>query len=338
MDIFRSNQQLASSTAEAIAISPDALIMARSMRRSGGATLLPTTFLRGGVFSVRGGVKHDDNCVAELAKSISTVGIIAPIVVREADVGEFEVIAGERRLLAARLLKMVEVPCIVRECTDAEALTLSLIENLQRNNLSPIEKARGLQRLLVDMALTQQQIGERIGMPQSAIAHHLRLLRLPVEVQHLIHDGSLSAGHGKILAGVKDPKRAIDLALDCIAKSRSVRDLETSLTSAADRVVHGRACPETAEGGEQRTAADSSKRAREERELANGVFVVIKDDGGELCSGKIEIPYYSVTEKEWVLNTLSRIDRRTNAHGRPDLRHGRRHAAALSAVSGCAPE
>ncbi len=338
MDTFRSNQERASGTLEEIAVFQGVLLMPRSMGRTDGTTLIPTTALRSGVFSVRGGVTHDDNCVLELAKSVSAVGIIAPIVVREARVGEFEVIAGERRLLAARLLKMAEVPCIVRECSDAEALTLSLIENLQRNNLSPIEKARGLKRLLVDMALTQREVGERIGMPQSAIAHHLRLLRLPVEVQHFIHEGSLSAGHGKILAGVKDPKHVIDLALDCIEKSRSVRDLETSLTCAADRVACEAPCLGAADGGERRTAADATKRAREERELPNGVFVVIKEEGGEHCGGKIEIPYYSQTEKEWVLNTLSRNERRTSARRGPELRQGRRRAAALSTVSGCAPE
>lgn len=292
MDICQSSQERASSASERAPLPRRALSGLRSRRHSDGAMLIPIASLRSGAFSVRVSARHDDSSVVELAKSMSAVGIIAPIVVRESDAGEFEVIAGERRLLAARLLKMTEVPCIVRECTEAEALTLSLTENLQRNNLSPIEKARGLTRLLVDMALTQCEIGERIGMPQSAIAHHLRLLRLPEEVQHLIHDGALSTGHGKVLAGVKNAEQAVELALDCVAKNRSVRDLEASLSGE----MHEDARPK---------GPDPTRRKREERELPNGVFVVIKEDGVEVGGGKIEIPYYSVTEKEWVLNALA---------------------------------
>ena len=290
MDTCQSNHEWGSGTSEGATLAEKTLVGPRKKRTPGGAMLIPTRLLRAGVFSVRVSARHDDSSVLELAKSVSAVGIIAPIVVRKSKRGGFEVIAGERRLLAARLLRMGKVPCIVRVCTEAEAFTLSLTENLQRNNLSPIEKARGLMKLLADMGLTQQEIGERIGMPQSAIAHYLRLLRLPAEVQQLIHDGALSTGHGKVLAGVKDPKHAIDLALDCIANNRSVRDLEASLSAAVDRVVHG--------------SSDSAKKMREERELPNGVFLVIKEHGDDVGSGKIEIPYYSLTEKEWVLRAL----------------------------------
>lgn len=317
------NQERAAGIADELTIST-ARIMPRSITSPTGVMLIPTTSLRSGVFTVRWSQKDDESSVLELAKSVSASGIIAPIVVREAGPAEFEVIAGERRLLAARLLKMLEVPCLVRECNDAEALTLSLTENLQRNNLSPIEKATGLRRLVIDMGLTQQEIGERIGVPQSVIAHHLRLLKLPVEVQHLIHEGVLSTGHGKVLAGVKDRKRVIDLALECVEQNRSVRDLETSLAGAAD-------------GAASRKAAEA-RRTREERELPNGVFLIIKENFGDACSGTIEIPYYSVTEKEWVLNAVSKTERRTKEHGRPETRRSARLALGASAVSGCAPE
>lgn len=319
---FQVNQERTSSISEEVTLST-ALIMPRSIRRSGGATLIPITSLRSGVFSVRVGLTDDGNSVLELAKSVSASGIIAPIVVREVRVGEFEVIAGERRLLAAKLLKMAEVPCVVRECTEAEALTLSLTENLQRNNLSPIEKARGLRRLVAEMALTQQEVSERIGMPQSAIAHYLRLLGLPVEVQHLIHDGVLSMGHGKVLAGLKDRKRAVDLAMECVAKNRSVRDLEMCLSAAADPIAH-------------RYTADSPRKTREERELPNGVFLIIKENLGEVCSGTIEIPYYSEAEKAWVLSALS--ERRARQHRRLEADHKGKFGLTGSVDSDYVPE
>lgn len=291
---------------------------ASTQRKSTGATLIPTAALRSGAFSVRASHQMDyHSSVSELAKSIAALGIIAPIVVRKTKVGDFEVIAGERRLAAARILKILEMPCIVKECSDAEALTLSLTENLQRNNLSPIEKAMGLRRLLFDMCLTQQDVGERIGMPQSAIAHHLRLLKLPAEVQRLIHEGALSTGHGKVLAGVNDAGRAVDLAFECVAKSRSVRELEMSVSEAVD-------------GGGDETSADSPRRTREERELPNGVFLVIKETPGEACNGKIEIPYYSVVEKEWVLKALAAGKRLANERGRPDMRYRNRDVPGVS--------
>ena len=174
---------------------------------------IPTSLLRSGAYTVRTDLASDGAAVPELAESIAAAGIIEPLVVRQADDGTYEVVAGERRLLAARSLQLREVPRIVTECTKNEALMISLTENVQRTDLNPMEKAYGLSRLLEDFALTQEEIGWRIGMSQSAIAHHLRLLVLPAEVQELIKNGTLSMGHGKVLAGLGDKKQAVALAL-----------------------------------------------------------------------------------------------------------------------------
>ena len=230
--------------------------------------------------------------MSELIASIESVGIIEPVVVRQVDTDAYVIVAGERRFRAARFLKLRQIPCVVTHCTDSEALVISLTENLQRSDLDPVEKAYALRRLIDEFALTQQEIGKRVGMSQSAIAHHLRLLTLPQEVRHLISEGALSVGHGKVLAGIADAHDAIDAARDCVSKNQSVREFEASLSSARSK-------------DENRLPRGCVRNSREERELRNGLFLVIKESREERGSGTIEIPYYSIDEKNWVLQALS---------------------------------
>jgi ParB family chromosome partitioning protein len=234
----------------------------------------------------------EDESLSELVASIASLGIIEPIVVRQVDVDSFVVVAGERRFAAARLLNLRQVPCVVMQCSDSEALVISLTENLQRSDLDPIQKACALRRLLDDFALTQEQIGKRVGMSQSTIAHYLRLLSLPRGVQRLISEGALSVGHGKVLAGMDDEHEALDAALDCISKNKSVREFEAWVASERGKT-------------DKRSSRESLRNKREERELRNGLFLVIKESREEAGNGTIEIPYYSLDEKEWVLNALS---------------------------------
>jgi ParB family chromosome partitioning protein len=212
-------------------------------------------------------------------------------VVRQAGPGVFTIIAGERRLAAARLLELTEVPCLVKNCTEQEALMIALTENIQRRDLTPIEKAKGLRRLQTDCHLSQEEIGKRIGMSQSAIAHYLRLLDLPREVQTLIDGGELSMGHGKVLAGVAREAQVTELALDCVSQNRSVRDLEMLL---ANRQQPGR----------RGWDSESPTKRKEEIELPNGVFVIIRCSR-DPESGTIEVPYYSQHEREWTIKALS---------------------------------
>lgn len=234
----------------------------------------------------------DDESMSELVTSIASLGIIEPIVVRQVEPDVFIVVAGERRFAAARLLDLRHVPCVITECSDSEALVISLTENLQRSDLDPIEKARALRRLLEDFALTQEEIGKRVGMSQSTIAHYLRLLSLPEEVRRLISEGALSMGHGKALVGMDDEQEAIEAALDCISNNKSVREFEAWVSSARKKADEG-------------AARESLRNKREERELRNGLFLVIKESRAQAGSGTIEIPYYSPDEKEWVLNVLA---------------------------------
>jgi ParB family transcriptional regulator, chromosome partitioning protein len=252
--------------------------------------LLPTESLSYSNYILRADVAADTQAIADLAESIAASGIIQPLTVRPTRCGEFEVVAGVRRLMAARALGLPEIPCIVRSCSHGEALMISLTENLQRSDLNAIEKAHGLQKLVNEFCLTQTEIGRRIGMSQSAIAHHLRLLLLPVEVQSLVRQGTLSIGHGKLLAGIVDTRRAVELALHCASEGSSVRQLEELLARTAAMKKAPR--------------CDKPTKLRLARELPNGVFLVIKESATDPVCGTIEIPYYSREEKSWVMAAL----------------------------------
>jgi ParB family transcriptional regulator, chromosome partitioning protein len=252
---------------------------------------IATECLRSGMLGVRADSGTDDISMPELADSVRAQGVIEPIVVRKAAGGFFEVVVGERRLMAAKLANLPEIPCVVTECSDSEAVLLSLTENLQRSDLNPIQKARGLRRLLDDFQLSQWDIGRRIGMSQSAIAHYLRLLTLPVQVQDLIGRGVLSMGHGKLLASGGNDAQVLNLARECVAGKKSVRELESSLSSMRAET-------------DPRRERESPRKRRDERDLPNGVFLVIKENSRDTSCGTIEIPYYSEEEKEWVLVAL----------------------------------
>jgi len=271
-----------------------ALATSRGMGAANGRCLrvIDTARLRSSESGLRSDSSAESESMSALIASIAALGVIEPIVVRRLDTDAFVVVAGERRFAAAKLLNLRQVPCVVAQCSDSEAVMISLTENLQRSDLDPIEKACSLRRLLDDFALTQEEIGKRVGMSQSTIAHHLRLLSLPREVRHLIREGALSMGHGKVLAGVDDEHEAIDAALDCISKNKSVREFEAWLSGERGRT-------------EKRASRESVRNKREERELRNGLFIVIKENREKMGSGTIEIPYYSADEKDWVLKALS---------------------------------
>lgn len=172
----------------------------------------------------------DPNGLQELADSIREHGVLQPIVVREEGAG-YTIIAGERRWRAARLAGLTEIPAIVRECGPQEAAQLSLIENLQRAGLNPIEEACGYSALMSEYGLSQDQVAEGIGKPRSTIANALRLLSLPEDVRKLITDGKLSGGHGKVLAGIEDAGEASRLAQTAAESGWSVRELEKAVKS-----------------------------------------------------------------------------------------------------------
>lgn len=169
--------------------------------------------------------RFDDETIGALAASIREVGILQPIVVRKAGVG-YELIAGERRLRAARVAGLATVPVVVRDTDDADTLREALIENIHREDLGPIELAEAFRQLLEELGLKQEELAERVGVSRSHIANTIRLLQLPIDVQQLLTDGKLQAGHARSLLSLGDGEAQTALGLRTVAEDLSVREVE----------------------------------------------------------------------------------------------------------------
>jgi ParB family chromosome partitioning protein len=169
--------------------------------------------------------RWDDETLQELAASIREVGILQPIVVRKAGAG-FELVAGERRLRAARLAGLATVPVVLRDSSDSDLLREALIENIHREDLGPIELAEAFRQLLEELGLKQEDLADRVGVSRSHIANTIRLLSLPLDVQQLLADEKISAGHARTLLALGDPEAMATLALRIAAEDLSVRETE----------------------------------------------------------------------------------------------------------------
>lgn len=168
----------------------------------------------------------DEDALAELADSIAKHGVIQPLLVRPMPDGSYQLVAGERRWRASRMAGLTEVPVVIKELSDDEAMALALIENLQREDLNAIEEAQGIKALMDTLSLTQDEAAERVGKSRPAVANALRLLKLPDSVIALVSDGKLSPGHARALLGFKDEQDIIETADLIIEKELTVRDVE----------------------------------------------------------------------------------------------------------------
>lgn len=168
----------------------------------------------------------DEDALAELADSIAKHGVIQPLLVRPMPDGSYQLVAGERRWRASRMAGLTEVPVVIKELSDDEAMALALIENLQREDLNAIEEAQGIKALMDTLSLTQDEAAERVGKSRPAVANTLRLLKLPDSVIALVSDGKLSPGHARALLGFKDEQDIIETADLIIEKGLTVRDVE----------------------------------------------------------------------------------------------------------------
>lgn len=171
----------------------------------------------------------DNEALAQLADSIAANGVLQPILVRESNNGMYSIIAGERRWRASKLAGQTEIPAIIMDADEFTAAKIAMIENLQRENLNPCEEARGYAELMSAYSLTQEEIAEQIGKSRSAIANSMRLLDLPEEIMDMLATGTLSAGHGRTLLGLKDKSKMIPLAERTAARNLSVRELEATV-------------------------------------------------------------------------------------------------------------
>lgn len=174
----------------------------------------------------------DKNALEELAESIAQNGLLQPILVREYGMGRYQIIAGERRFRASKIAGLTEIPAIVLDKDDRKAAEIALIENIQRENLNPIEEAMAFRALAEEYQLTQEELSMKVGKSRSAIANSTRLLDLPDEVLALVASGELSAGHGRTLLGLKSREAMLPLAESVIVNDLSVRQLEEAVKRA----------------------------------------------------------------------------------------------------------
>jgi ParB family transcriptional regulator, chromosome partitioning protein len=239
----------------------------------------------------------DEDALNELANSIREHGIVQPIVVRPLDDGFFELIAGERRWRASQRAGLARLPAVVREAGDDSALELALIENLQREDLNPMEEAQAYERLITDFGLTQEEVARRVGKNRATIANMLRLLRLPPEVQQWLRENRLTTGHAKALLSLSDLDAILDSAKKIIQGSYSVRQAETLVARYANSSLK-----DDPAGG--RGAVDPNvKAAIHALEQALGTKVTVQESGGK---GKIELHFYSFEEMNRLYEGLLR--------------------------------
>ncbi len=168
----------------------------------------------------------DDEALSELADSIREHGVLQPLIVRPVADGSYQLVAGERRWRASRLAGLTEVPVIVRTLNDSEVAVIALIENLQRENLNPIEEAEGISRLIEEYSFTQEQAAEKLGKSRTAVTNTLRLMNLPEKVRSLVSDEFLTAGHARALLGLTEKGIIEEIADEVVAKKLSVRETE----------------------------------------------------------------------------------------------------------------
>lgn len=236
----------------------------------------------------------DEEKLNELAASIEEHGLIQPVVLRKAEKG-YEIVAGERRWRAARKIGIKEIPCIIKELTDEENMLLAIIENMQREDLNPIEEAEGIRQMIDTYGLTQEEVSKSVGKSRPYIANSLRLLRLPEAVRNYVEDGSLSTGHAKAIAAVSDEKRQVELAETAIRDGLSVRQLEKLAQQDKNGI-------RTKSRVKQKTA--DVRRVEEDLKNALGTKVTLNQKGKK---GKIEIEYYSKDELERLIELLKKL-------------------------------
>jgi len=233
----------------------------------------------------------------ELMQSIASSGIIQPLVVRSGGEGRYELVAGERRLRAALALGLDKVPVVVREVPDDRMLEMALVENIQRQDLNPIEKAEAFRDYLGRYQLTQERAAERIGIDRATLANHLRLLDLPEDIQSLVRNGALGMSHARTIAGVSEADVQLDLATKVIRQGWSVRHLE----QAVQRVQHG-VRPRRASG---RQISPQARAVEDELRGLLGTKVRV-EEAEKKGAGRIVVEYYSYDDFDRIMGVIRR--------------------------------
>ena len=267
----------------------DALLGAEETARKDALATLPLAVIDPGRYQPR--TKMDDTALAELAASIRAQGVMQPVLVRPRDGGRYELIAGERRWRAAQLAGLGEIPALVRDVPDEAALAMALIENIQREDLNPIEEASGLQRLVDEFRMTHEQIADAIGRSRSATTNLLRLLKLPKLVQRMLAEGLLEMGHARALLAL-DGVRLVETAQRVVARGLSTRETEALVA----RLLRG---PTPA----RKRTADRDV-ARLEEEVSARLGTTIEIHVGRKGRGTIVLHYSGLDHLEQLLKKL----------------------------------
>ena len=259
-----------------------------------GLVQLAITKLQPGKYQPRRDMKHDT--LSELANSIRSQGIIQPIVVRPLSSGQFEIIAGERRWRAAQIAELRDVPVVVREVDDRAVIAMALIENIQREDLNPLEEASSLHRLIDEFDLTHQQAAEAVGRSRAAVSNLLRLLELPEAIRKLVEAGQLEMGHARALLTLP-ANLSIPLAQTAASEELSVREVERRAQQA------GKSKPITKTPVPAQSNADIVAL---EREIGEYLGAKVQVNHGKKGSGKLVIHYHGLDTLDGILEKLRR--------------------------------
>jgi ParB family chromosome partitioning protein len=271
----------------------DALLSGNQERTDDTLTEVSVGLLQPGRFQPR--TRMDPQAIAELADSIKAQGLIQPILVRPVESGKYEIIAGERRWRASQLAGLTQVPVVIRAVPDRSALAIALIENIQREDLNPLEEATGIQRLVNEFDMTHDAAAQAVGRSRSAVTNLLRLLNLSKAVQDLLMQGKIEMGHARALLAVSGSRQA-ELAHQIISRGMSVRE--------AEQLVGQSEVPSRKTSRKQQRKDRDLKALEEELSEILGTGVTVKTlRGGR---GKLTIDYASLDQLEGVLQKLRR--------------------------------
>lgn len=241
--------------------------------------------------------RFDEDALQELADSIKQYGIIEPLVVQK-NGKRFEIIAGERRWRAARIAGLKEVPVVVKEYSKDEIFTIALIENIQREDLNPIEEAVAYQKLIQELKLKQDEVAEKVSKSRTAVTNSMRLLRLSEKVQQMLIDEMISEGHGRTLLGISDPEEQFTIAMKVFDEKLSVRETEKLVK----KLLEEKKEQEASVAVEEKDDSFIYRGLEEKLKQSLGAKVEIKKKTNN--TGKIEIEYYSIEELERIVELM----------------------------------
>ena len=242
----------------------------------------------------------DEDKLKELAGSIRENGVIQPLIVREAENG-YELVAGERRWRASRIAGLRTIPCIVRDFDDRQNAIVAIIENMQREDLNPIEEAKGLKSITENYGFTQEQVSVSLGRSRTYIANSIRLLKLPAEIQEYVSSGQMSAAHGRTIINIPDEKKQKEIAEKIIRNDLSVRATEKLAEKVKDELRPERKRRRNStEGGRKQVKSDDVLAVERELMTLTGTKVNISGDS----RGKLELEFYSIEELNRLIDII----------------------------------